>query len=118
MRHHGVMPRHRRPVGRRVTLAVAALTLLVIAPAPALAADEFPAGFEGYHTYAEVAAETKAVATAHPDIAKRFSIGKSYQGRDLWAMKISDNVGVDEAEPEVLYDGGTHGDEHMSVEMA
>jgi carboxypeptidase T len=112
------MPRHRRPVGRRVALAVAALSLLVITPAPAFAADEFPAGFEGYHTYAEVAAETKAVAAAHPDIAKRFSIGKSYQGRDLWAMKISDNVGVDEAEPEVLYDGGTHGDEHMSVEMA
>ena len=39
------------------------------------------------------AAAAKAVADAHPDIASRFSIGKSYQGRELWAMKISDNVG-------------------------
>ena len=31
-----------------------------------------------------------------PDIAKRFSIGKSYQGREIWAMKISDNVATDE----------------------
>ena len=32
-------------------------------------------------------------------------------------MKISDNVGTDEAEPEVMYDGGHHADEHMGVEM-
>ena len=33
-------------------------------------------------------------------------------------MKISDNVATDEAEPEVLYEGGHHADEHMGVEMA
>ncbi len=71
----------------------------------------------GYHTYAEIAALTKSVADAHPDIAQRFSIGKSYQGRELWAMKISDNVATDENEPEVLFDGGHHADEHMGVEM-
>ena len=81
------------------------------------AAAEFPEGYEGYHTYAEIAAATKAVADAHPDIARRFSIGKSYQGREIWAMKISDNVATDEAEPEVLFDGGHHADEHMGVEM-
>jgi hypothetical protein len=108
----------RRPAGRRAALAAAILGALVVLPSTALAASEFPKGFEGYHTYAEVAAATKAVAAAHPDIATRFSIGKSYQGRELWAMKISDNVKSDEAEPEVLYDGGHHADEHMGVEMA
>ena len=100
--------------------AASALTLaaLLIAPSTALAADEFPAGFEGYHTYAAVGAAAKAVADAHPDIAKRFSIGKSYKGREIWAMKISDNVATDESEPEVLYEGGTHADEHMGVELA
>jgi hypothetical protein len=33
-------------------------------------------------------------------------------------VKISDNVTVDEDEPEVLFDGLHHGDEHMSSEMA
>ena len=80
--------------------------------------DDFPKGFEGFHTYAEIGAAAKAVADAHPAIARRFSIGKSYQGREIWAMKISDNVATDEAEPEVLFDGGHHADEHMGVEMA
>jgi len=62
-------------------------------------------------------AEVAAVAAAHPDIVSRFSIGKSYKGRDIWAVKISDNVGVDEAEPEVMFDGTHHADEHMGTEM-
>jgi hypothetical protein len=56
------------------------------------AASEFPAGRTGYHSYTELTAEVAAVAAAHPDIVWRFSIGKSYQGRDIWAVKISDNV--------------------------
>jgi carboxypeptidase T len=107
----------RRSASRRAALAAAVLGVIVALPSTAIAANEFPKGFEGYHTYAEVAAATKAVAAAHPDIASRFSIGKSHQGRELWAMKISDNVGTDEAEPEVFYDGGHHADEHMGVEM-
>jgi hypothetical protein len=107
--------RHRR---RSWLAAAAALAVLLLVPASVVSADEFPKGYEGYHTYSEVWSDIAALANAHPDIAKRFSIGDSYQGRHLWALKISDNVGVDEAEPEVLYDGGTHADEHMGVEMA
>ena len=108
----------RRRLRRSWPASIAAITTLLLAvPASALAAD-FPKGFEGYHTYPELWADAAAMVNAHPDIAMRFSIGKSYQGRYLWAMKISDNVGVDENEPEVLYDGGTHADEHMGVEMA
>jgi carboxypeptidase T len=64
-----------------------------------------------------MAAEVAATAQAHPSIVKRFSIGKSQQGRDLWAVKVSDNVAVDEREPEVVFDGLHHGAEHMSLEM-
>ncbi|MFL5679069.1 MAG: M14 family zinc carboxypeptidase [Chloroflexota bacterium] len=122
-----------RPAARRVRptlLACLAVAALVSAPGTAVAsrvatpltaaaapAADFPVGAEGFHTYAELAADSLAVANAHPAIVKRFSIGKSYQGRDLWAVKISDNVNVDEAEPEVYFDGGTHAREHMSVEM-
>jgi carboxypeptidase T len=107
--------RHRR---RSWLAAAAALAVLLLVPASVVSADEFPKGYEGYHTYSEVWSDIAALANAHPDIARRFSIGDSYQGRHLWALKISDNVGIDEAEPEVLYDGGTHADEHMGVEMA
>jgi carboxypeptidase T len=108
----------RRPIQSSAAAAAALLSILLVTPTTALATHEFPKGYEGYHTYHEVWAEARAVAEAHPDIAARFSIGKSYQGRHIWAMKISDNVAVDENEPEVLYDGGHHADEHMGVEMA
>jgi carboxypeptidase T len=93
------------------------LPLAAAAPAAGAAAD-FPAGFTGYHTYAEQVADANAVVAAHPSIARKLAIGTSYQGRTVWAVKISDNVALDEAEPEVLFDGGTHADEHMGVEMA
>jgi carboxypeptidase T len=101
---------------RSIALLATMLAALVALPASA-AASEYPAGYQEFHTYAEVAADIAATAAAHPDIVSAFSIGKSYQGRELWAVKISDNVAVDENEPEVLYDGGTHSDEHMGVEM-
>ncbi len=106
------------PARRTRALAPILGLALALVATTAVSATEFPAGREGYHSYTEVAADVAAVAAAHPDIVTRFSIGKSYQGRELWAAKISDNVAVDEAEPEVLFDGGTHADEHMGVEMA
>ena len=113
------MTRTRRPQRARAipAIAVAALALLLLVPSSAHAATDFPRGYTGYHTYAEIAALTKSVADAHPDIAQRFSIGKSYQGRELWAMKISDNVVTDENEPEVLFDGVHHAREHLSLEQ-
>ena len=100
-----------RPDGEaRVTGTTQAVT-------PDATASEFPRGWEGFHTYAEMATYVKNVADAHPQIVHRFSIGQSYQGRQLWAVKVSDNVNVDENETEVLFDGLHHAREHMSLEM-
>ena len=99
-----------------LALAGSLAALAAAVPAPTRAAD-FPPGYVGYHTYAELTAEIAAVEAAHPDIVDVFSIGQSYQGRQLWAAKVSDNVAVDEPEPEVLIDGLHHGNEHLSAEM-
>ena len=112
------MPTFPRLTSSRAVATALALAALLIVPSTALGAEEFPAGFAGYHTYAEVAAAAKAVETAHPDIAKRFSIGKSYQGREIWAMKISDNVAHGRGRARGPVRGGHHADEHMGVEMA
>ena len=116
MGHHGLVTHPSRRPSLPIRALLIALGLLIGLPTVVLAT-EFPAGWTGYHSYTEIAAETAAVAAAHPDIAERFSIGKTYQGRDIWAMKISDNVATDEAEPEVLFDGNIHADEHMGAEM-
>jgi carboxypeptidase T len=98
--------------------AAAAIALAVVAgTAAGASATEFPRGWEGFHSYTELTSEVAAVAAAHPDIVSLFSIGKSYRGRELWMAKVSDNVTVDEPEPEVMFDGSIHSDEHMGVEM-
>ena len=102
---------------------IAAVTLLLVAvvlsnaSATRAAQPEFPTGYRAYHTYSEMVAEVRAVAAAHPDIVRLFSIGRSYEGRELWAAKVSDNAGQDEAEPEVLFDGNIHAREHITAEM-
>lgn len=78
---------------------------------------DFPSADSAYHNYAEMSSDILSVATAKPSIVSRFSIGKSYEGRELWAVKISDNVSVDESEPEVLFLGLHHAREHLTVEM-
>jgi len=89
----------------------------VIPAGSALAASEFPTGYHAYHTYAETIAVLDAEVAAHPGIVRKFSIGKSYQGRTIWAAKISDHVATDESEPEVVFDSLTHAREHITVEM-
>ena len=81
-------------------------------------ATDFPPADAGYHNYAEMAARSTRVATANPTLVSGFSIGKSYEGRELWALKITDNVATDENEPEVLFTACQHAREHLTVEMA
>jgi hypothetical protein len=78
----------------------------------------FPAADSNYHDYAEMVAELQQAALDHPSIFSLFSLGVSYQGRTVWAGKISDNVGTDEDEPEVLFTHHQHAREHLTVEMA
>ena len=51
------------------------------------------------------------------DIMNLKSIGKTYEGRDIWLVKISDNVELDEEEPGVLLMGAHHGNEKPSFEV-
>ena len=77
----------------------------------------FPPADSNYHDYAEMVAELQQAAQDHPAIFSLFSLGVSYQGRTIWAGKISDNVLTDEAEPEVLFTHHQHAREHLTVEM-
>jgi murein tripeptide amidase MpaA len=70
-----------------------------------------------YHTFSEVATELHALAAAHPDLARVESIGRSVEGRDLWAIKLTDNVSVNESEPVVVFLGGHHAREWIAVDV-
>ncbi len=69
------------------------------------------AGWDRYPTYEVYIEMMQKFATDYPDLCKVVNIGTSVQGRQLVALKISDNVNMHEAEPEFFYTGTMHGDE-------
>ncbi|WP_405679164.1 M14 family metallopeptidase [Streptomyces sp. NBC_01511] len=79
---------------------------------------DFPTADARYHNYAEMSAEIDQRIAAHPTLISKRVIGRSYEGRDIFAVKISDNVTADENEPEVLFTHHQHAREHLTVEMA
>ncbi len=107
---------------RAPSIGIGLLALLIAQAAgpatAAAAAPDFPASMSGYHNYPEMVAEIQQAEVDFPAIVHVFSIGKSYQGRDIWAAKISDNVAEDEDEPEVLIDALHHAREHLTTEQA
>jgi hypothetical protein len=70
-----------------------------------------------YHTHAQIGTIFQQAETSYPALARRLNIGSSVQGRELWTLEISDDVGVDEAEPEVRLAGAIHGNEPVGLEM-
>jgi carboxypeptidase T len=103
---------------RSLPAALALLAALVIAAPVAAAEPNFPAKDSRYHNYPEMVAAIDQAVADYPAIVQKLSIGQSYQGREIWAVKISDNVATDEDEPEVLFDGLHHAREHLTVEQA
>jgi carboxypeptidase T len=79
---------------------------------------DFPSADSNYHNYSEMTTTLNQAVAAFPNIASQRSIGTSYEGRQMVAIKISDNVGTDEDEPEVLFTAHQHAREHLTIEMA
>ncbi len=70
-----------------------------------------------YFTYDTMVQTLKGYVSSHPTLCKLESIGKSCEGRDIWALKISKNVNADEKEPRVLIMGAHHSREWISFEV-
>ncbi|MBN1825687.1 MAG: immune inhibitor A [Candidatus Eisenbacteria bacterium] len=70
-----------------------------------------------YHTYAEIDAAFDSLVALYPTLAERHDLGDSWEARDIFALKISDNVSLDEGEPEAMIMGCHHAREIISVEM-
>jgi len=77
-----------------------------------------PADMGGYKTLSEIIAALDIIISDHPSIiSPRQSLGTTHEGRDIWAVKISDNPTVDESEPEVLFTGAIHAREVITPEV-
>ncbi|MFO7915946.1 MAG: M14 family zinc carboxypeptidase [Candidatus Krumholzibacteriales bacterium] len=81
------------------------------------ASAELDINLGNYHTYAEMEMALDSLANNFPQITRLDTLGTSVEGRLIRGIKISDNAGVDEDEPEVLIMGCHHARELMSVEV-
>ncbi|RKZ38172.1 MAG: hypothetical protein DRQ49_15065 [Gammaproteobacteria bacterium] len=71
----------------------------------------------GFRTLAEIEQTLERLSQTFPNIVSKFSIGKSYEDRDIWAIRISDHPNVYEpSEPTVWFDALHHAREAMSGE--
>ncbi len=70
-----------------------------------------------FYSYKEVVAELFRLEQAHPDIVQVVDIGNSLQNRDIYAIKLSDNVTTDEDEAEVVFLGCHHAREWIAVDV-
>ena len=69
----------------------------------------------GYYTLEEAVQRLDDIHNEYPElVSEKFSLGQSFQGRDIWAIKLSNNPNDDENEPEVLFTGMHHAREPMS----
>lgn len=64
-----------------------------------------------FDTYDELSELLDSLQSQYPEIFSFSSLTTTYQGREVWLVKISDNVTMNESEPRVLFLGGVHGNE-------
>jgi murein tripeptide amidase MpaA len=68
----------------------------------------------GFRTFAEIEQTLDQLVQTYPQFISKFSIGKSFEGRDIWALKISANS---ETKPAAWFDALHHSREPLSAEL-
>jgi len=69
------------------------------------------ANWDKYPTYEVYVQMMNKFATDYPTLCQVVTIGNTQSGRQLLALKISDNISQNEQEPEFFYSSTMHGDE-------
>jgi hypothetical protein len=99
----------------RLILAAATLSL----PTARLWAGQVTLSFDHFYDCAELARSLQALQRAYPQFVTLTSIGKSYQGRDIWAAILNNpRTGPAEEKPGYYIDGNIHGNEIQGAEVA
>jgi carboxypeptidase T len=71
-----------------------------------------------YHSYDEINQILRDMVTNYPSICKLDSLGLTYENRQIYGVKISDNPEYDDpTEPDVLFVGCHHAREWASIEV-
>ncbi len=72
-----------------------------------------------YNDHAAITEIVKKIAAAYPELAKLETIGKSYKGRDIWCLTITDfKKGSPDKKPGMYIDGNIHANEIQGAEFS
>lgn len=75
--------------------------------------------FNRYYTSEGLNAIGEKIAKAYPNLVKRVSIGKSFEGRDMWMLEITNySVGEASRKPGFYIDGNIHSNEIQGGEIS
>lgn len=78
-----------------------------------------PMRWNHYNDYAGISKFCQDMAKAHPNLVRVESMGKSYQGRDMWVLVVSDfKTGNADRKPGFYIDGNIHSNELQGSEIA
>jgi hypothetical protein len=73
--------------------------------------------FSHYHTYDETVSLLRAWAAKHPDIVNLYTVGQSFEGREIWQITIANRqTGKDTDRPAFFIEGGRHAGEISGIE--
>ena len=82
------------------------------------AEDDSGIGMDHYVHYDELTKLLNRYTSEYPSISKLHSVGKSVQGRELWAIQITDKINeVEAGEPMFKYVGNMHGNEAVGRQI-
>jgi hypothetical protein len=75
--------------------------------------------FDRYYTFDEMTAHLRALAAAYPKLATLSCLAKSFRGREVWAMEITNpDTGPGAEKPGFYIDAQIHAEEHATSATA
>jgi len=82
-------------------------------------AAEVKLSFDHFYDHTELTEALKALQKANPQLMKLISLGKSYEGRDIWGVVLNNpKTGPEEHKSGFYIDGNIHGNEIQGTEVA
>ena len=91
---------------------------------PPAGSTDFPSEDARFHNYDRMTKALDDLVAAHRDIMKKFSIGKTLEGREMWVVQVNTGKetlnakdGAVSVKPGIVFMGNHHAREHVSAEI-
>ncbi len=103
---------------QRISVSFIMVFLLFLTPCLSGMEEAIRIDWTHYHNYSETTTILKNFAGKYKHLCRLYSIGKSFQGKEIWCMEITDyTTGSPETKPGMYIDGNTHAGEVSGAEV-